>query len=232
MVIRRLWTRRIATALLMLAAALFAAAHAVAQEEAKTARETVDSARKTFENFAADPNMGWFRRHVKEAHAVVVVPQLLKAGFIFGGSGGTGVLLAKDAGGQWSYPAFYSMGSVTWGLQIGAEVAEVVMLVMTKKGIESFLSTKVQLGADVSIAAGPVGAGGQAATADIIQFSRTKGVFGGLTLEGAVIGIRDSLNNAYYGQEARPRDILVRRDVSNAHAQPLIETVARVAAGE
>ncbi|NIR32423.1 MAG: lipid-binding SYLF domain-containing protein [Gammaproteobacteria bacterium] len=215
-----------------MAATLFAVSHASAREEAKNARETVESARKTFENFAADPNMGWFRDHVKDAHAVLIVPQLLKAGFIFGGSGGTGVLLAKDANGRWSYPAFYSMGSVTWGLQIGAEVAEVVMLVMTKNGIDSFLSTKVQLGGDVSVAVGPVGAGGQAATADIIQFSRTKGVFGGLTLEGAVIGIRDSLNHAYYEHEVRPRDILVRRDVSNAHAQSLIETVAKVAAGQ
>ena len=98
-------------------------------------------------------------------------------------------------------------------------------MVMTKKGMDSMLSNKFQLGGDVSVAAGPVGAGAAAATADILQFARTKGVFGGLTLEGAVIAIRDSLNNAYSGKAVRPVDILISRNVSNAHANPLRHTL-------
>lgn len=212
--------------------AMFVSAVSIAAGQGKDAEDVVNNAKSAFENFAADPNMGWFRAHVKKAQAVLIVPQLVKGGFIFGGSGGTGALLAKDPEtGTWSYPAFYTMGSVTWGLQIGAEVAEVILLVMTENGLDSFLSTKFQLGGDVSVAAGPVGVGGQAATVDILQFARTKGVFAGLTLEGAVIGIRNKLNTAYYGKVVRPKDILIRRAVSNNQAQPLINSVTRVGGG-
>lgn len=220
--------RKFLTGTLALTASSLVAGRAWA-DDAADARQVVDRARTTFQNFVADPNMTWFRGHVKDAHAVLIVPRLLKAGFIFGGSGGTGALLAKDASGRWSNPAFYTVGSVTWGLQIGGEVAEVVMLVMTKRGVDAFLSTKFKLGADASVAAGPVGAGGQVATADIIQYSRAKGVYGGLTLEGAVVGIRDSLNKGYYGKAVEPSDILIRRDVSNSQARPLIKSVAKAA---
>ena len=217
---------------LLMMTALAVIAMPVAADDKADAQQIVDEARKTVENFAADPDMVWFRDHAKDAQAVMIVPQLLKAGFIFGGSGGTGALLAHEAkDGSWTSPAFYTMGSVTWGLQIGGEAAEVVMLVMTKKGMDAFLSTKFQVGADVSVAAGPVGAGAQAATADIIQFTRTKGAFGGLTLEGSVVGIRDSLNHAYYGKEVRPTDILITRSVSNKQADPLIASLRKLAGG-
>lgn len=195
-------------------------------EEVAKAQEIVDEAKVTYQNFVVDPNMTWFRNHVQDAKAILIVPSLVKAGFIFGGSGGSGVLLARDEQNDtWSYPAFYTMGSVTWGLQLGAEKAEVILLVMTDKGMDAMLSTKFQAGADASIAAGPVGTGAQAATADILQFSRAKGLFGGLTLEGAVIAVRDKWNHAYYGPNVRPVDILVRQSVSNEKAKPLIQVV-------
>ena len=212
--------------------ALAGIATAVSADDKVDAQQTVDAATKTIQSFTADPNMDWFRNHMKEAKAVMIVPQLVKAGFILGGSGGTGVLVAHDAKhGSWTDPAFYTMGSVTFGLQIGGESAEVVMLVMSQKGIDAFLSNKFQVGADASIAAGPVGTGAQAATADIIQFSRSKGVFGGLTLEGALVDVRDSLNAAYYGKEVRPTDILITRSVHNKQADPLIASVGKAAGG-
>lgn len=113
------------------------------------------------------------------------------------------------------------MGSVSWGLQIGAEAAEVILLILSQKGLDSLLSTKVQLGADVSVAAGPVGAGAQAATVDILQFSRTKGVFGGLTLEGSAITPRDDLMSGYYGKPVTPVNILVSKEASNPQADAL-----------
>ncbi len=199
-------------------------------DEKAEAQEIVDKAKMTFENFTADPNMGWFRTHIKDTKGVFVVPMLLKAGFIFGGSGGSGVMLSREKKtGKWSNPAFYTMGSVTFGLQIGGEAAEVVLLVMTQRGMDAMLSTKFQLGADVSVAVGPVGAGAQAATADILQFARAKGAFGGLTVEGAVIGIRNKWNNAYYGKEVSPMDILVRRNVRNKNATPLVQSVTKTA---
>jgi lipid-binding SYLF domain-containing protein len=197
-------------------------------DEKSDAIELVDSAEATFQNFVSDPDMGWFRDNVADAKALVIVPQLFKAGFIFGASGGNGIVMAKDkASESWSNPAFYSVGSVTWGLQIGGEVAEVVMLVMTESGMHALLSTKLQLGADVSVAAGPVGAGAQAATVDILQFTRAKGIFGGLTLEGAVITPRDDLADAFYGRIVDPLDILVRQRVTNKNADRLRGLVFR-----
>jgi lipid-binding SYLF domain-containing protein len=194
----------------------------------KDPQDIVDGAQVTFTDFINDPNMTWFHDHVKDAKGIFVVPQLVKAGFIFGGSGGSGVLLAQDPKTHtWSYPAFYTMGSGSFGLQAGVEAAQVVLLVMTQKGMDAMLSTKFQVGADASVAAGPVGAGAQAATADILQFSRSKGIFGGLTVEGSVIAIRDKWNNEYYGKQVLPTDILVLRKVKNAAADPLREAVAK-----
>lgn len=190
------------------------------------AESLVKDAESAFSDFVADPAMGWFRDHVKDAEAILVVPQLWKAGFIFGASGGNGVVIARDkTTNTWSQPAFYTAGSVTWGLQIGGEVAQVAMLVMTDSGMRSLLSTKFQLGGDVSIATGPIGAGAQAATVDILQFTRTQGVYGGLTLEGAVITPRDDLNLAFYGRTVDPVDVLVRHSVSNKAADRLVESV-------
>ena len=192
------------------------------QADDKTDAEgLVNKSLATFNDFKADPDMTWFHNHLKDAKGILIVPQLLKAGFIFGGSGGSGVLLKREDNGNWTGPVFYTMGSVSWGLQIGAEAAEVILLVMSQKGLDSLLSTKVQLGADVSVAAGPVGAGAQAATADILQFSRAKGVFGGLTLEGSVITPREGLIGAYYGESVTPVNILVSKEASNPQSDPL-----------
>lgn len=121
------------------------------------------------------------------------------------------------------------MGSVTFGLQIDGEKAEVIMLVNSVKGIEFLYSSSVKLGAGASIAAGPVGAGAAGAkanlNADFLTFARAKGAYAGLSLEGAVISIRDSWNQAYYGKEVRPTDILVAGTVSNKHSEALKSVV-------
>ena len=183
----------------------------------------VISAHKTFLNFVSDPDMTWFRNNVKKAKAIFIVPQLVKAGFVFGGSGGSGALLGSGKNATWSYPAFYTMGSVTFGLQIGGAVNEVVLLVMTQKGMDKLLTSSFKLGADVDVAVGPVGAGTgiKGVTADVYIFSRSKGVFGGLNIEGAVIATRDKWNSAYYGKEVRPADILILDKVSNKQADSL-----------
>ncbi len=209
------------------AAALLSATPALGAEDEVGPQELVDKATKTVEDFKADPDMTWFRDNVDDAKAVMVVPVLLKAGFIFGGSGGHGALLWHDEPSDtWGYPAFYFMGSVTFGLQIGGEVAEVVLMAMTEKGRDAFLSTEFKLGADVSVAAGPVGAGAKAATTDVLAFSRDKGLFGGLTIEGAVISPRSEWNQEYYGRSASPSDILVRRNVQNPGANQLRIAIA------
>jgi lipid-binding SYLF domain-containing protein len=192
--------------------------------------DLVSEAVKTFKDFGADPNMDAFRGQVKKAKAVLIVPRLIKAGFIIGGSGGSGALLARnEKTGEWSYPAFYTMGSASIGLQIGGAADQVVLVVMTKKGMDSLLSSSFKLGADASVAAGTVGQGIKAVTADIVSYSRSKGVFGGLSAEGAVIKIREKWNDAYYGKSVRPTDILILHNVTNSQADPLRMEVGKVA---
>jgi len=193
------------------------------------AQGIVDKSRATLSSFMRDKDYEWLHKNIKNAKGVVIYPQVLKAGFILGGSGGTGVLLARDSKtGEWSNPAFYTLGSVSFGLQIGGEAAEVVLLVMSQKGVDSLLTSKFKLGGDTSIALGPVGAGAKAdVTADFISFAKSKGLYAGLNLDGSYVDVRDTLNKAYYGKEATPVDIIVKRSVSNKGAAPLIEELKK-----
>jgi len=123
--------------------------------------------------------------------------------------------------GQWSKPAFYTIGGASFGLQIGGQASEVVLLAMTERGANTLMTNSFKLGADAGVAAGPVGMGAQAATAnlsaDILSFSRSKGLYGGISLDGAVVATRDALNDAFYGQKVTAVDILARHeDVKNS----------------
>jgi SH3 domain-containing YSC84-like protein 1 len=200
------------------------------------AEELVNKARLSFESLVRDPNMTWLRDHVKDAHGIFIVPQLLKAAFFFGGSGGSGVFLARDEKtGEWSDPAFYTLGSGSFGLQFGAEASEVVLLAMTPRGVKAMLDSSFKLGADASVAVGPVGGGVEGATAnlsaDILSFARSKGAFVGVSLEGAVIATRDELSSAYYGKAVQATDILEKRDVHNTQAAALRAAVGKAASG-
>jgi lipid-binding SYLF domain-containing protein len=191
---------------------------------------TVNKAVESVKRFAADPDMQWFRNNVGKAKGVLIVPVSVKAGFIIGGSGGVGVFLARGEANDWSYPAFYQLASVTFGLQAGGDVSEIMMLVMSEKGRNALLTTEFKLGGEVSVAAGPVGAGAEAQTADVLAFSRTKGgVFGGLNVEGSVVNPKDDWNGLYYGEPVTPSQILVSRAVTNPNADPLRAAVSAAA---
>jgi len=193
------------------------------------AQGIVDKARVTLGELMRDDNYKWMKEHLKDAKGVLIYPQVLKAGFILGGSGGTGVLLARDGNtGEWSDPAFYTLGSVSFGLQIGGEAAEVVVLVMSQKGMDSLLTSKFKLGGDASVALGPVGGGAKGdVTADFISFAKSKGLYAGLNLDGSYVDVRSSLNKAYYDKEATPVDIIVKHSVSNKGAVPLREELKK-----
>lgn len=197
--------------------------------DVEDAQGIVDNARVTLSGFMKDKDYAWLRANIKKAKGVVIYPQVLKAGFILGGSGGTGVLLARDSKtGEWSDPAFYTLGSVSFGLQIGGEAAEVVLLVMSQKGVDSLLTSKFKLGGDTSIALGPVGTGAKSdITADFISFAKSKGLYAGLNLDGSYIDVRESLNKAYYGKAATPADIIVKHSVRNMGAGPLREELKK-----
>jgi lipid-binding SYLF domain-containing protein len=195
------------------------------------AQAIVDKARITFSSFARDKNYEYLNDNLKNVKGLLIFPQVLKAGFILGGSGGTGVLVARDPKtGNWSEPAFYTIGAISFGLQIGGEAAEVVMMIMNQKAVDSLLTTSVKLGGDTSIALGPIGAGAKGEiTADIISFAKSKGIYAGLNLEGSVVGVREGLNKAYYGREASPAEIIVKQEVSNKGSARLREALKKAA---
>ncbi|HSF31646.1 MAG TPA: lipid-binding SYLF domain-containing protein [Candidatus Tectomicrobia bacterium] len=220
-------------AILILIGYLSATMQPAAADDALEARQLVERAQLTIESFAADANMGAVRDLLSKARGVFIAPQVLRGAFVIGASGGSGVFLARDdKARQWSEPAFYTVGGVSFGLQAGGEASEVVLLVMSERGVSALQGSNIKLGADASIAVGPVGAGVAGATAalsaDIISFSRAKGLYGGISLDGSVVAVRDSWNSAYYGKSVTPTDILVRRTVSNPQSASLIAAVAKV----
>jgi lipid-binding SYLF domain-containing protein len=200
------------------------------------AAQLVERSRLTLDSFMKDNKMGAFRDLLPKAEGVLISPQLLKGAFIVGVSGGNAVFLVRDKKtGNWSEPAFYTIGGASFGLQIGGQASEVILLAMTDRGVSALLSNSVKLGGDIGVAAGPYGMGAAAATenlsADILSFSRSKGLYGGVSLDGAVVAVRGALNDAYYGKKGvSPTDILVRHDVKNSQAMGLREDVAKSAA--
>ncbi len=212
--------------LIAMSAVVGVSAPAFAQEQ----QALVLSARTTFSDFERDPDMTWFRDHIGRAQAVLIAPEIVKAGWIFGGSGGRAVLYARDADGRWVGPAFYNIGAASVGFQAGLSVSQTVTLVMTRKGLDTLLANSLKLGGDASVAAGPVGAGANSdITADFVAFSRSKGLYGGLNLEGSVIGPANDWNSAYYGRPVLPTDILVRADVRNAQGERLAADIGHAA---
>ena len=184
----------------------------------------VNAAATTLSNFLRDPDMTWLQRNIGRAKAVMIAPEIVKAGFIFGGSGGRSLVVVRDAkSGKWVGPAFYSMATASVGFQAGVAVSEGVTLVMTDKGFNSLLATSFKMGGDASVAAGPVGAGAKSdVVSDLITFNRSKGIYGGLNLDGTVVTSADDWNSAYYGKSVLPPDILVRKEVSNKGAAKLL----------
>ena len=200
----------------------------------QTATQLVEKACMTLSNFKSDDNMGAFRHLLKDAKAVVIAPEFLKGAFVVGASGGNAVAMVRDdRTGGWSEPAFYTIGGASFGLQIGGESSEMILLAMTQRGVSALMSNSFKLGADAGVAAGPVGIGAQAATAnlsaDILSFSRSTGLYGGISLDGSVVAVRDGLNHAYYGKKATPTDILVRHEVKNPQTACLVQGLMRSA---
>ena len=202
-------------------------APAIAQQDQQA---LVTSAQSTFSDFVRDPDMTWFRANIGKARAVLIAPEIVKAGWIFGGSGGRAVLYARDSQGKWDGPAFYNIGAASIGFQAGLSVSQTLTLIMTDKGLNTLLANSVKLGGDASVAVGPVGAGANSTIlADFVAFSRSKGLYGGLNLEGAVISPANDWNNAYYGKNVLPPDILVRGDTHNPQGEQLAADIGRAA---
>jgi len=153
-----------------------------------------------------------------KAACVLVVPSLKKAAFVFGGEYGKGLMSCRRDG-AWSAPVFMQIGKGSWGLQIGAQSIDLVLLVMNDRGMEKLLGNKVSLGAEASVAAGPVGRDARAATdaqlkAEILSYSRTQGLFAGINLSGGVLKSDDDDNQDLYGPKVTARDVLMKAGVA------------------
>ena len=199
---------------------------------ATQAEELVIKSQLTVEEMAKNQEFGQYvRKYMKNAKGVLIVPNMIKGAFIFGGEGGSGVLLVKGANGVWSYPAFYTLGGISWGLQIGGSSSQIMLLLMTDKGVNSFVEDKkLKFGADLGVALGPVGGGAEAAatlgSADVLVWSLSQGAYLGISLEGSVVEPREGLNKEYYGAEVVTRPIVIEGKYRNAHADSLRRALA------
>ena len=216
--------RWIGTAIAITLPALVFATTAGAQSDQ---RSLVTAATVTFANFKSDPDLSWLQRNLGRAKAVMIAPEITKAGFILGGSGGRAVVVARDPkSGKWVGPAFYTIATGSVGFQAGVSVSEMVTLVMTDKGLNRLLADSFKMGGDAAVAAGPVGAGAQTdLVADMVSFSRAKGVYGGLNLDGTIVSTSDKWNRLYYGKPVTASDILVRTSVRSKQANELLNLV-------
>jgi SH3 domain-containing YSC84-like protein 1 len=179
----------------------------------------------------ATPDKGIPEEVLSNAKCILVVPDLIKGGFIFGGKHGRGIASCRTADG-WSAPAFVSVGGGSWGLQIGVEGVDLVMLVMNDQGFQHLLSSKFQLSGEGSVAAGPVGRHASAGTdwkmnTEVLTYSRSKGVFAGLTLEGAVVEQDNDSTRAIYGKHMTFRNILSGRVSTPRSAEAFVKAVSQ-----
>ena len=213
-------------ALAMVAACVATASPIFAADDAAAAQDEVMEAKKTFERFASDPDFTWFRKNRNKALGYLIVPKIVKAAFIVGGSGGRAVLVAKSDKG-WSAPAFYTLATGSAGLQVGISNMEGVMLIMKKKGLDSLMAQSMKFGADASVAIGPVGSG-VAGDADFVVFMRAKGAYAGGNVNGSLVTPSADFNKAHYGKDVTPIDIVVRGDVTKSKEdEALIAAVSK-----
>jgi lipid-binding SYLF domain-containing protein len=167
-----------------------------------------------------------------KARAVLIIPELVQGGFILGAAGGRGVLMTRSGQGNWSYPAFYGMGSGSIGLQVGGKVSEIVFIILTDKGLQAMLDHKFKVGAEAGVTMVAVGAGIEGATTaavgtDIVAFANSNGLFVGASLEGSYIDADNDWNALYYGSGATGRAVVADRRFTNPGAEPIRQFFAK-----
>ena len=206
--------------------ATFAWAASAREDSVARLQSSVD----VLHSIMATPDKGIPEEVLSNAKCILVVPDLIKGGFIFGGKHGRGIASCRTSSG-WSAPAFVSVGGGSWGLQIGVEGVDLVMLVMNDQGFQHLLSSKFQLSGEGSVAAGPVGRHASAGTdwkmnTQVLTYSRSRGAFAGITLEGAVIQQDDDSTRAIYGKHMMFRRILSGKVSTPESAEAFVKAVS------
>ncbi len=206
--------------------ATFASAGSAREDSVARLQSSVDVLHSTM----ATPDKGIPEEVLSNAKCIVVVPDLIKGGFIFGGKHGRGIASCRTSSG-WSAPAFVSVGGGSWGLQIGIEGVDLIMLVMNEQGFQHLLSSKFALTGEGSVAAGPVGRHASAGTdwkmnTQVLTYSRSRGAFAGITLEGAVIQQDDDSTRAIYGKHMMFRKILSGKVATPESAEAFVKAVS------
>jgi lipid-binding SYLF domain-containing protein len=199
-------------------------------------QEVVDDAATAVQRLSTSAGVAANARDLlHRARGVMIVPSLVKGGFIFGAQGGTGVLLSRDPKtGSWSYPAFYAMGAGSFGLQIGLEVSKIMLIIMNDKALNAVMKSEFKIGAEAGIAVVTLGGGAEASTtaaggADIYALAESAGLFGGIAIQGGIIKPRVSQDHAYYGPNVTAQDIVLRRSAKNPAAEHLRSVLSQVA---
>jgi lipid-binding SYLF domain-containing protein len=204
-------------------------------DEPGGARERLQLASEVLTQVVQAPDKGIPEEVLARVKCIAVVPHLVKGGFVFGGKHGRGVATCRTADG-WSAPAFISVGGGSWGLQSGVKGVDLIMLVMNDKGKQGLLSSKFQLSGEGSAAAGPVGRHASASTdwkldTEMLTYSRSKGAFAGLTLEGAVIQQDSDSTTAVYGKDVTFKSILLGKVPTPEIARPFVQSVSTAVHG-
>jgi SH3 domain-containing YSC84-like protein 1 len=202
-------------------------AHAQSRQQALVDRAAL-SVQDMFSAQSQADSSSWLRR----ARAVMVCPRVFRIGFIFGVSGGECVLLARDAAGSWSAPAFYEFRNGSFGLQAGIQDAEIVMMIMSERALAAIMDSQFKFGADASITVVNLGAGAEADTtaalrADILATSQARGLFVSIALNGSLLASDTDWNRFYYGRDLAARQIVVQMQANNPGADPLRALLTR-----
>lgn len=214
--------------MLLLAAALASVPSARAQTDQQA---LVDRATLTVNELMTDggPDV---QSLLRNARAVLVCPRIFRGGFIVGGEGGSCVLAARGGAGTWSAPAFFGLASASIGFQIGIQDAQVMVFIMNDRALNAVLDSQFKFGADAGIAIATIGAGIEGATtaaagADIVTFSRSRGLYAGISLSGSLLSARSDDNQAFYGRPLSPRQVVVSMEGNSAGADPLRQALGR-----
>jgi lipid-binding SYLF domain-containing protein len=190
----------------------------------------VDHALGTLQDLRHDKEFGNALHLISRAHAILIAPQIFKAGFFFGGEGGRALLMARGVNGSWSSPAFYTVASGSFGLQIGAQESEMIMFIMSERALHALMANKFEIGANAGIAVATLGSTVAGATttnagADIIVWASSSGAYAGISLAGTLVQPNGDMDAAYYGRPLTSSEIVLERLAHNPAAAPLVRSL-------